>query len=233
MLNDYAVVIPAKGTSRRIPEKNKMLFYGRPLVEWSILHAKLAGFDPGQVTVITDDVKIMGFAERLGAAIIDEPPEHVADPGAGHVVEWAVRKFIPDKHIITLLPSCPLRDPQWIVDVIDMHKTGQWSVISTCYECTGYLFTAEHRYVWPLGHKVTAPIYPEDMEKLYRGGGGLSLADKLVFTMEGGPARIAGGPRHGLLKLGKKEAIRCLDLDDHEDWIVAEAMAIVLDGKVE
>ena len=232
-LSDYAVVIPAKGTSRRIPEKNKMLFYHKPLVEWSIIHAVQAGFAASQVTVITDDVKIMGSAERLGALIIEEPPAQVADPGAGHVVEWAVRNFIPDKHIITLLPSCPLRDPAWITIMIHMHQSENWSVISAGYECTGYLFTAPHHMVWPPGHTAAEPVYMADMESLYRGGGGLSLADKSVFTLPGGPVTFSGGPRHGLLLLGKKEAIRCLDLDDHEDWIVAEAMAAVLDGKVE
>ncbi len=232
-LSDYAVVIPAKGTSRRIPEKNKMLFYGKPLVEWSIMHAKLAGFGPEQIHLITDDTTIVDIAAKNGACWIWEPPEQVADPGAGHVVEWAVKQFIPDKHIITLLPSCPLRDPAWITTMIDMHKTGHWSVISAGYECTGYLFTAHHHMVWPPRHTAAKPVYMADMPQLYRGGGGLSLADKSVFTLPGGPVTFSGGPRHGLLLLGKKEAIRCLDLDDHEDWIVAEAMAAVLDGKVE
>jgi len=229
-LSDYACVIPSKGTSRRIPHKNVSLFYGRPLFVWSVIHARAVGLE--DVAVITDTQEIACVAEDNGCGVVFEP-EGGFD-AAGHAVEWAVaQKLIPDKHVITLLPTQPLRDLQWILTMIDMHRTGHWLVVSVAYDCTGYLCTKDHRPIWPPGHTPTKPIYMADMPKLYRGGGGLSLCDKGVFAMPGGPAALSGGPRHGLLLLPKKEAIRCIDLDDPEDWLLGEAMAAVLDGKVE
>lgn len=58
-------IIPAKGTSRRVPFKNRRLFYGKPIIEYSIEAAKESRlFD--KILVSSDDAEILGIAERAG-----------------------------------------------------------------------------------------------------------------------------------------------------------------------
>lgn len=61
-------IIPAKGTSRRIPHKNRKLFHGRPIISYSIETAKESGlFD--RIIVSTDDDEIADIAKEYGAEI--------------------------------------------------------------------------------------------------------------------------------------------------------------------
>lgn len=61
--------IPARGGSKRIPQKNVREFLGRPMIEWPIracLDSRL--FD--SVIVSTDDVEINQLALKLGAKVL-------------------------------------------------------------------------------------------------------------------------------------------------------------------
>lgn len=71
-------IIPAKGTSRRIPNKNRRLFHGKPIIAYSIEAAKASGlFD--EVWVSSDDWEIGGLAQRLGAKFYPRPHEYALD----------------------------------------------------------------------------------------------------------------------------------------------------------
>ncbi len=61
-------IIPARSGSKRIKNKNIKLFYGQPIISWSILEAlKSKIFD--KVIVSTDSPKIANIAEKYGAEI--------------------------------------------------------------------------------------------------------------------------------------------------------------------
>lgn len=58
-------VIPARGGSRRIPNKNMKLFHGKPIIQYSIDTAMASDiFD--EIIVSTDSQEIRDFVEKLG-----------------------------------------------------------------------------------------------------------------------------------------------------------------------
>ena len=59
-------VIPARGGSKRIPDKNIKLFYGRPIIEYSILTARESGYFE-RIIVTSDSEQIGAVAARAGA----------------------------------------------------------------------------------------------------------------------------------------------------------------------
>ena len=64
-----AAIIPAKGTSTRIPGKNIRPFHGRPILEYSIEAAQRSGlFDHG-IWVSTDDAAVAKVAWDAGAKV--------------------------------------------------------------------------------------------------------------------------------------------------------------------
>ena len=61
-------VIPARGGSKRIPRKNIKLFFGKPIIAYSIQAAVNAGiFD--EIMVSTDDEEIAEIAKQYGAKV--------------------------------------------------------------------------------------------------------------------------------------------------------------------
>lgn len=61
-------IITARGGSKRIPGKNKKLFLGKPIIQYSIEAALVAGiFD--EVMVSTDDEEIAMLSRKAGATV--------------------------------------------------------------------------------------------------------------------------------------------------------------------
>ena len=61
-------IIPARGGSKRIPKKNIKLFFGKPIIAYSINAALQSNlFD--EVMVSTDDPEIIEIAKNFGAKV--------------------------------------------------------------------------------------------------------------------------------------------------------------------
>lgn len=59
-------IIPARGGSKRIPEKNIRNFKGKPMIAWSI-EAAIASKLFDHIVVSTDDQRISEVARQFGA----------------------------------------------------------------------------------------------------------------------------------------------------------------------
>lgn len=139
MKRKILAIIPARGGSKRIPNKNIKIFNGKPLIYYAIEHAKQSGiFD--KIVVDTDSPEIAKVAKKYGAEVPFLRPAHLATSEAkiGDVIEFLLKKlkvehkYKPD--IITLLQTTsPLRD------VEDIHACGQimsnTSAKSVCTLC--------------------------------------------------------------------------------------------------
>lgn len=85
-------VIPARGGSKRIPQKNIKLFCGKPIIAYSIEVAKASGlFD--KIIVSTDDENIAKVAKQYGAEVPFMRPAELSDDytGTTPVVAHAIR----------------------------------------------------------------------------------------------------------------------------------------------
>ena len=87
-------VIPARGGSKRIPNKNIRDFAGKPLIAYSLQAAKECGlFD--DILVSTDSDDIAAIAKTFGATAIIRRPESLSDDftGTTPVVQHAIREY--------------------------------------------------------------------------------------------------------------------------------------------
>ncbi|MFV8440710.1 cytidylyltransferase domain-containing protein [Flavobacterium sp. LB2P44] len=66
-------IIPARGGSKRLPNKNSLLFGGIPLIAHSILYAQKNNDIVDEIYVSTDDAAIKKIALDYGAQVIDRP----------------------------------------------------------------------------------------------------------------------------------------------------------------
>ncbi|MEZ6878797.1 cytidylyltransferase domain-containing protein, partial [Enterobacter sp. KBR-315C3_2022] len=84
-------LIPARGGSKRIPDKNIKILNGEPLIAWTILAAKESGlFD--EILVSTDSEKIAAIADDYGASVPFLRPSQISGDTAttAEVVRHAV-----------------------------------------------------------------------------------------------------------------------------------------------
>ena len=60
------VVIPARGGSKRIPNKNIKEIFGQPMIYWPLMEIQKI-FNRDNVLISTDSEMIKGFIERKGS----------------------------------------------------------------------------------------------------------------------------------------------------------------------
>ena len=104
-------IIPAKGNSRRLPQKNIFLFNGMPMIYWAIKACKESKYDI-EPWVSTEDNKVKEIALEYGAKIHDRDPR-LSEPHVfkQEVIRSATRYIIENHYkpdvVISLQPNSP------------------------------------------------------------------------------------------------------------------------------
>ena len=106
------IIIPAKGASTRLPNKNMSIINGRPMLDYAIDDA-LASKRADAIYVSTDSNSIAEHAERRGISVIRRPESLGGEVPIIEVYRHAFAK-VPNHHkistIIGLQPDHPDRD---------------------------------------------------------------------------------------------------------------------------
>lgn len=129
-------VIPARGGSKGLKQKNIYPVSGKPLLAWTILQA-LASTTIERVFVTTDDHAIANVAVEYGAEVIVRPPELSGDKASSesailHAASVIERDYhIPLDIIVFLQATSPLRKPGDIDRAVELFlQEGADSLIS-------------------------------------------------------------------------------------------------------
>ena len=96
-------IIPARGGSKRIPNKNINNFNGKPIISWSIKCAfKTKLFD--RIIVSTDNQEIAKTAKQYGAEVPFIRPKNLSNDSVGiievisHATRWMLKNGIEPKY---------------------------------------------------------------------------------------------------------------------------------------
>ncbi|NMW21032.1 MAG: acylneuraminate cytidylyltransferase family protein [Chlorobiaceae bacterium] len=129
-------IIPARGGSKGLKQKNIYPVSGKPLLAWTILQA-LASTTIERVFVTTDDHAIANVAVEYGAEVIVRPPELSGDKASSesailHAASVIERDYhIPLDIIVFLQATSPLRKPGDIDRAVELFlQEGADSLIS-------------------------------------------------------------------------------------------------------
>ncbi|MDA8141186.1 MAG: pseudaminic acid cytidylyltransferase [Desulfobacteraceae bacterium] len=222
-------VIPARGGSKRIPQKNIRLFAGKPIIAYSIQTAlRSALFD--KVIVSTDDMAIAKVAKEFGAEIPFMRPNHLADDftGTNSVVKHAIAWYEERGHAIDYACCIYATAPFLQIEYL---REGFEKLVSSgkafAFSVTTFSFPIQRALRMTANSSVEA-IFPEnvakrsqDLEETYHDAGQFYwgtaeafLNDLVTFSDISVPVCV---PRH-LVQ----------DIDTLEDWDLAEKMYHVL-----
>lgn len=118
----HIAIIPARGGSKRIPNKNIISFLGKPLIAWTIESAiKSRLFD--KIIVSTDSESIAEVALQYGAEVPflrdNKADDHSSISEATIYTLSQIDKIEDYKYITQLMAVCPLRDE---IDIANAFK---------------------------------------------------------------------------------------------------------------
>jgi len=117
-------IIPARGGSKRLPQKNIKLIDGLPLLSFSIQYAQANTQIIDEIYVSTDDKDIKKIALDYGAKVIDRPVELSGDleptvSALKHVLQSIDNNV---ENVILLQPTNPIRPENLLKVAFDIYK---------------------------------------------------------------------------------------------------------------
>jgi CMP-N-acetylneuraminic acid synthetase len=216
-------LIPARGGSRGVPEKNVRLLGGIPLVAHSILSAQDSGvFD--DVHVSTDSNRIAEIAAHYGAQVILRPAQLAGEqapmpPVIEHAIEWvSERQCAPPENLFLLQPTSPLRSAQ------DIRQAAAILAGGGCESVMG-VFEADDPPQWSLrgnGEGMLQPVYPraeylsrrQDLQPTYFDG---PIYGIRVATFLRAMSFLTPRTRYFVIP-----RVRAVDIDSESDFLFAE-----------
>ncbi|MDE5920842.1 MAG: acylneuraminate cytidylyltransferase family protein [Paramuribaculum sp.] len=147
MITDTLVIIPARGGSKGIPDKNIKPLAGKPLLLYTVDLARQL-FPDSHIILSTDSQQIALTARTSGLPVPYMRPPHLATDSAPtrdallHVMDWADTRGIPYDKVCLLQPTSPLRtadDIQRCIDrytpAVDMVTTVRPAATNPYYNC--------------------------------------------------------------------------------------------------
>jgi len=222
-------IIPARGGSKRIPNKNIKLFASQPIISYSIKAARDTDlFD--RIIVSTDSEEIAEVAKTYGAEVPFVRPAELADDFSGtisvllHALNWLSEYGFATDYFCCIYATAPFVQPEHVIEGFNLLKkrnaSTAFSVTTFPYPIFRALKVSEDGRIamfWPEHENSRSNDLPEayhDAGQFYWGNTKRFLTEKKLFSSDSVPVIL---PRYSVQ-----------DIDTPEDWETAEKMYSVL-----
>ena len=212
------IIIPARGGSKGIPNKNLKKIGGISLVSWSILHAQYIAIEGDKILVSSDSEKILNEAKKHGVSALKRPKYLSGDKVFTEpVMDQVLSKFKPNtKDIVVLLqPTSPLRTK----------LTLQKSINSVMYEGYDSSVTLKkiHQFKWKKVNDEYKPLYKDrprrqDMDGEYCETGSVYVTTYKQYLKSG--IRLSG-KTYGVIT----DDAESIDIDSTVDLALAQSLS--------
>jgi len=221
----YLAIIPARGGSKGIPQKNLVNLKGNPLLYYAIKVAE--GIQSiKEVTVSSDDDKILSVATQYGAFPLKRPIELSLDSTLTsevihHTIVQRARE-LDFQHIILLQPTSPLRTKNDVEEAIKIYEadTSCDALISVYkpseHPFKGFVLTPQNKLEGYFSLK--APFSRrQDLPEIYMPNGAIYIFSVEKFMKE----KII--PQTNIIPY-IMPAEKSIDIDTFSDLEIAEVM---------
>lgn len=222
---DIVAMIPARGGSETVPNKNLYPLGGRPLLAWPIETAR-ATPEIGRVFVSTEDDRIARVASELGVEIHHRPAELATRTA---LVIDAVRHLHtllraagnPAEIMVLLEPTSPFRTPELVSRCIARMIAEELDSIATFHEAP-----VNPERIWRIEDGRPKPFIEGAVP--WKPRQALTPAYQLngaVYAFR--PDRLPAdepGLLFGRMAAELTAADDAIDIDDHKDFVVADAL---------
>lgn len=217
--HNILAVIPARGGSKRLPDKNILDFAGKPLIAWTI-DAALKSKYITDVIVSTDDGRIASIAKKYGAKVPFLRPDSLASDESiiADVVLDLVNKLSEKyKYIALLQPTSPLRTAQHIDESFEQlgDKDAVVSLAKTEHPIEWYNTLSPNKNLDNFIDGATRNKRSQDLPEWYRINGAIYIVKTDALLRE----------KSFLLEKGAVAYVMdsdvSIDIDQKQDFIIA------------
>jgi len=113
-------IIPARGGSKRLPNKNILELNGKPLIAYSI-EAALKSKYIGDIVVTSDSDEILNIAKKYKVDCLKRPDDLATDTASSiDVLKHVLENYKGYEYLVLLQPTSPLRDEKHIDEAIEL-----------------------------------------------------------------------------------------------------------------
>lgn len=175
-------IIPARGGSKRLPQKNIKLLDEIPLLAHSILYAKANSKIIDEVYVSTENQEIKKVALKYGAKVIDRPENISGDlePTVSALKHVLTNIDLEVEDVILLQPTNPVRPEKLVQESFEIYnkiKCNSLFTVSRDHKKLGKII--DQKFV-PFNYKIGQRS--QDLEPLYFENGLLYITkSKLIM----------------------------------------------------
>lgn len=218
-------LIPARKGSKRLPGKNIKELLGKPLIQYSIEHAKAVD-EVSEIVVSSDSDIALSIAEQSGCITIKRPIELATDLAktidvVRHAISERRKAGVMPTHVLLLQPTTPIREIACLNDSIRI------LIESGCDSVTShYLLDLCHpERLKNINDGVITPylgveersIPRSELDPVYCRDGSI-YAFRANLPFEGDS--LLGKTQHAVIS-NRDYAV---NIDHPKDWIVAESL---------
>lgn len=177
-------IIPARGGSKRLPNKNILSLGNYPLLVHSILYAQANSDGIDEIYVSTDDEKIKEIALQFGAKVIDRPIAISGDLEPTITTIQHALQSINDKveNVVLLQPTNPLRPENLLRECFTTFKETNSDSLFTVSRNHDKLVKIKDNKFIPFNYEIGQRS--QDLEPLYFENGLLYIS-KAKLILEG------------------------------------------------
>lgn len=228
-------IVPARGGSKRLPGKNTVDFFGKPLLAWSVA----AGLESGlfdRVMVSTEDSAIAEIARAHGAEVPFLREAHsddhstISDVTVHALQQWQTHRGETFETVVMLQATCPLRSADDVKSAVAAFERSGAAFQMSCFS----FHWANPWWAFRRNADGTADwAFPEMIEKRSQDQpqafgltGAICIARVDAFIRSG----TFYGPGQRFEPISWTSAI---DIDDEEDLAFARAAGMVKLNKLQ
>ncbi len=180
-------IIPARGGSKGLPDKNIKEFCGRPLLAWSILQAKKSKYIDS-VWVTSDSDKILDISVEYGANPIKRPLEISGDTASSesawlHAIEFVKGTGIDIDLILGMQATSPIREPSDIDNAFSEFDKFSYTSLFTSAQLEDYfIWKKDQESMIGVNHDFTNRKRRQEItEKFLENGSFYIFKEELIF----------------------------------------------------
>ena len=213
-LNDFIVIIPARGGSKRVPNKNIKLLNKRPLISHSIEYS-LKFFSKEKIWINSDSEEILNIGLDYGINCYRRKEELAKDKSKTiHVLKDQIININIDfKYVVLLQPTAPLRPNDLFEVAIDILKSNKTHSLFTVSPLEKKFGKIEKNKFKPINYNFGQRS--QDLNELYYENGLLYITSKDLILN----GILIDNNSHPLITKGIESII---DIDYNRDFELAE-----------
>ena len=218
----YAI-IPARGGSKTIPKKNIKLLAGKPLIFYSIEHARQTQ-NVDKVFVSSDDDQILKIANQCGANTIKRPKSISSDNCSSesawiHALEHINSLGIKPDLVVGIQCTSPIRESNDLDQAINYFLNNKYDSLLSAVEVEDYFAWELNKdsISLPLNHDVKKRKPRQKIKKTYLENGSFYIFKPDLIKKSGN--RLIG--KIGMYVMAKHKAFQ---IDNREDIKICSAI---------